>query len=247
MRIKTVVFVYALLTPFAFGETTITINGRTIGTSGSSITVYNKTVVYDEKILSENMVVGSGKIGIENRNLTEFETLYLDINADVTVVKGKKTRCVITADDNILPVIITKSADKILRISAKDSYSSRQKVEVAIETPQLKKAEINGAGTVAVTGVLKDRVDLVISGSGDITAKGQVKELIATINGSGDLHAADLQAITATVIINGSGDADVHATAYLSAKVNGSGNITYLGTPSNAHTSVKGSGTISKK
>ena len=247
MRILIVVFLCALLTPSAFGETTITINGRTIRTSGSNITVNNNTVIVDEKILLGNVLEGSGKIASENRNLSEFDTLRLDIRADVTVIKGEKAKCVITADDNILPMILTKSADKVLRISAKESYSSRQKVEIAIEIPQLRKVEINGAGRIAVTGVLKERADLVISGSGDITAKGQVKELIATINGSGDLRATDLEAKTATVIINGSGYADVHATASLTAKVNGSGNITYVGTPSKVHTSVNGSGDISNK
>lgn len=246
---RTVVFsvLCALLTASALGDTSITINSRTISSSGSHISADNNVVIVDGKVVSGNLLEGSGKIAIEKRNLGEFETLHLDISADVTVVKGKKSKCVITADDNILPVILTEYGDNGLRIYAKKSFSSRQRVEIAIETPILEKAENNGSGKIAVEGVLKGRANLVISGSGDIVAKGHVVELIATINGSGNLRAADLEARNATVIINGSGDAVVHATASLTAKVNGSGNIKYAGTPSELSTSVKGSGKISTK
>ncbi|MBU4198707.1 MAG: hypothetical protein KKG09_05505 [Verrucomicrobia bacterium] len=39
---------------------------------------------------------------------------------------------------------------------------------------------------IAITGVTKDKDALVIAGSGNITAKGNARELEATINGSGN-------------------------------------------------------------
>lgn len=231
----------------AFGESTITINGKTIRTSGSNITVNNNTVIVDGKVLSESVIKGSGKIANESRNLSNFNELRLDISASVTVTKGKKAKCVITADDNILPLILTECSGNALRISAKESYSSTRKITIAVETPLITRAELNGSGKIDVTEVTKDKLALVISGSGDIIAKGKVAELRATINGSGDVHAASLEAGTATITINGSGDADIHATDILTAKVRGSGDITYIGTPSKVHTSVSGSGKIAKK
>ena len=240
----------SLLAGVAFGETTITINGKTIRASGNnnhSITVKNGTVIVDGRVLSGDAVEGSGKSATEQRVLGDFNALNLDISADVTVTAGKKRQCTVIADDNILPLILTECSDNTLRITAKESYSSTQKVRIVIKTPLLTSAEINGSGNIDITEVTKDQLALAISGSGGITAKGKVAKLRATINGSGDVHAAALKSETATITINGSGDANVYVTDALTAKVHGSGDITYIGSPSKVHTSVAGSGGIAKK
>jgi len=247
MRVTTVIFVLSLFAAVAFGETTITINGKTIRGSESNITVNNGTVIVDGEVLSGNVVEGSGKLATENRELGNFNELHLNISADVTVTAGKKHQCKITADDNILPLIFTECSGNELKISAKESYSSNQKVMIAIETPLLTSAVMNGSGKIDVTDVTKDQLTLVISGSGDITAKGKVARLTATINASGDVHATGLEAERATITVNGSGDADVNVTDILGAKIYGSGDITYIGSPSKVHISVTGSGEITKK
>lgn len=247
MRAISVVVMCSLLAGVAFGETTITINGKTIRASGNNITVKNGTVIVDGRVLSGDAVEGSGKSATEQRVLGDFNALNLDISADVTVTAGKKRQCTVIADDNILPLILTECSDNTLRISAKESYSSTQKVRIVIKTPLLTSAEINGSGNIDITEVTKDQLALAISGSGGITAKGKVAKLRATINGSGDVHAAALKSETATITINGSGDANVYVTDALTAKVHGSGDITYIGSPSKVHTSVAGSGGIAKK
>jgi hypothetical protein len=228
----------------ASGETTITINGKTIRNSSDNIVIINNKMLVGGKA---DVTEGSGKTATENRNIGSFEKLQLDISANVTVTAGKIVRCVVTADDNILPLILTESVDNILRVSAKQSFSTRQKVKIDIEIPLLKSVEVNGSGDVEMTGVTKDKISLLISGSGDITAKGDVKELSANINGSGDLHASKLAAKKVTVTVDGSGDAYVQAIDSLKASVNGSGNIVYIGTPSDVQVVVKGSGDVTKK
>lgn len=228
MKAWFILFVYILMTPFVFGETTI-------------------TIIRGGKIVSNDILQGSGEVKSENRELAGFNTIQLDISADVTVTRGDKHECVITADDNIIPVILTKTSNKVLHITTQQNYASNQKVKIAIKTPQLRKVKINGSGTLTAMEVLEDKAELVISGSGDITASGQVKEIIASINGSGNLLAENLEAKKATVIINGSGTAIVHARSSLTATVNGSGDIYFTGTPSLVNTSVRGSGNIYRK
>lgn len=239
--------VLSLFASTVFAETTITINGKKIRTSGSNITVNNGTVIVDRKVLSGNVVVGSGKSAADNRELCNFNELHLNISANVTITAGERRQCKITADDNLLPLILTKCFGNTLRISAKETFSPTQKVMIAIETPLLTSAEINGSGKIDITEVTKDKLALGISGSGEITAKGKVAKLTATINGSGNVHTADLESETVTISMNGSGDADVHVTDVLTATINGSGDITYIGSPSKVNTSVKGSGKIARK
>ena len=247
MRVAAVVLVSSLIAGTVFGETTITINGKTIRTFGSNITVKNNMVIVNGKVVSGTVIEGSGKSASQNRDLGDFTELCLNINANITITAGEESKCRISADDNILPVILTKCSGKVLRISAKESYSSRKAVTIAIEIPLLTKAEINGSGKIDIKGVTKDKLTLAINGSGDITSNGQVKELVATIKGTGALHATELKAASATITINGSGDAEVRATDSLTANVNGSGDIKYVGTPSKIHTTVNGSGDISTK
>ena len=143
MRAISVIVMCILLAGVAFGETTITINGKTIRASGNNITVKNGTVIVDGRVLSGDAVEGSGKSATEQRVLGDFNALNLDISADVTVTAGKKRQCTVIADDNILPLILTECSDNTLRISAKESYSSTQKVRIVIKTPLLTSAEIN--------------------------------------------------------------------------------------------------------
>ena len=247
MRRAIAMFLLSLSSSAVFAETTITINGKTIRTSGSSVTVNNGTVVVDGKVLSGNAVEGSGKSATENRALGNFTEVYLNISANITIIAGEKPQCSITADDNLLPLILTEYSNNALRISAKESYSSKRKIRIAVQTPLLTSAEIHGSGMINLTEVTKNTLSLLINGSGDITAKGKVAELKTTINGSGGVHAAGLEAETVTIVVNGSGDADVHVTDVFMAKIYGSGDITYIGTPTKMNTSVSGTGEIAKK
>lgn len=189
---------------------------------------------------------GTGTIATENRELGSFSRLHLGISADVTVSAGEKHRCTVTAEDNILPLILTECSGNELRISSKDNYSTTRGITIAIETPLLTTAELAGSGSMRITDVTKDELDLQISGSGNITASGHVANLNATIDGSGNMNAAGLRSKTATVTLNGSGDADVYVTDVLTARVHGSGSVTYAGSPPKVSKTVMGTGDITR-
>ena len=247
MKFTAIPVVVSLLTGAVSGETTITNNGKTTRTSESNTTVTNTTVIGGESGQSKNVVKGSGQSATETREPGSFTEIRLNISADVTVTAGARSKCTITGDANILPLIVTACTGNALMITAKGSYSSARKITVAIEAPFITRAANDGSGRIDLTNVTKDSVLLEIGGSGDITAKGKVTKLIAIINGSGAMRIAGMQAATATITVNGSGDADVNATTALVANINGSGNISYTGTPSSVQTSSNGAGVISKK
>lgn len=251
MRVTSVIIMCGMVAGIVCGgETTITINGKTIRTSGNNITVNNDTVIVDGKVLSGQSgeaVKGSGKIATEKRDLGMFTELRQNISANVTVKAGAKGQCTITADENILPLIVTECAGNALRITCKESYLTSQRVRIAIETPLLTKAEMAGSGEIDISDVTKDKIVLVLSGSGDIRARGQAAELDATINGSGDVQADGLKAGAVKVVVNGSGKAKVHATDSLTTEIRGSGDIIYAGAPAQVRNSVFGSGTVAKE
>jgi hypothetical protein len=251
MRVTSVIIMCGMIAgSVCGGETTITINGKTIRTSGNNVTINNDTVIVDGKVLSGQSgeaVKGSGKIATEKRDLGMFTELRQNISANVTVKAGAKGQCTITADENILPLIVTECAGNALRITCKESYMTSQRVRIAIETPLITKAEMAGSGEIDISDVTKDKIVLVLSGSGDIRAKGQAAELDATINGSGNIQADGLKAGAVKVAVNGSGNAKVHATDSLTTEIRGSGEIIYGGNPTQVRNSVSGSGTVAKE
>jgi len=247
MKITTVLMAALVLSAgVVCAQTTIIINGKTIRAADNSVIANDNTVMINGKVVSGNVTEGSGQDATEIRELDGFNEVHLYLSANVRVTPGETPRCRITTDDNIIPLISTKISDGALRISTDHSYVTNRKVTIDVETPRLTKAEVNGSGNIDLREVAEDRLALAISGSGDIAAKGRVEDLTVAINGSGNVDATDLEAATATVAVNGSGDADVNVAKFLTAKILGSGNIRYIGTP-DMRTSVLGSGELVRK
>ncbi len=192
-------------------------------------------------------VKGSGKTASEKRGTSGFYTVDLKGSMDVEVTRSDEFKCIVKGDDNIVPLIITEVKDQRLYISAKQSYSTRQKLSIFLEMPELTEVALSGSGDINMANVTKDTVSLKISGSGNIVAIGEAKQVIAEVNGTGDLQIERLVAEHVDVTINGSGDANVWAKQSLNARVNGSGNIIYAGDPDNIYNDINGSGDIVKK
>lgn len=192
-------------------------------------------------------VEGAGFPVTETRELPPFEELHLSISADVTVTKGDAYVCTITADTELVPMIVTECRDRVLHITVKDSFSFTGRITISVEAPVITRVEIRGSGDVTLDDVTKESITLVINGSGDITASGTATDLEATINGSGDIRADKLEVENAEAVINGSGDIHIHVTKLLSAEVRGSGDIRYSGTPEIKRSVIRGSGSIKEK
>jgi hypothetical protein len=251
MRIATLIIVLGfigLINTGVAAESVITINGKTVRASGRSITVVNDTVIVDDTVVSsvgcKEIVQGSGRTTVKTLSPAAFEALVVDLSADVDISTGDEPRVVVTADDNIVPLILTECAAGRLRISAKESFAAKQKVRIAIQVPMLKEVGLNGAGNIQMAGVTKDSMSMRIRGAGNITATGEVSDLSAIVDGSGEMRLGSLRARAAQVEINGSGDAEVWVTDILRAVINGSGDIRYKGDPPRIHTSIRGSGDI---
>ena len=71
-----------------------------------------------------------------------------------------------------------------------------------------------------------------VNGSGDINIKGSAQKATLTVNGSGDISAEKLAATNVVATVAGSGDIVCYASRQLDARVSGSGDIEYKGSPS---------------
>lgn len=206
---------------------------------------------------------GEGEIRTEARELDDFNSIALDISADVTVIKGAEAKAEIETYGNLLEKIKAKISRGKLKVSSSGCISADKKIKIKITLPELEGLEINGSGNIRVPDTfMVDKINLEINGSGDINASliaAKIESEIhgsgniiltgsANINnveifGSGDIKAENLPCNESNIEVNGSGDVYVYAIRNLDVDVNGSGTVHYKGKPQ-VNSKVNGSGKV---
>jgi len=104
---------------------------------------------------------------------------------------------------------------------------------------------ISGSGDIYTDNLTAHTINCKVSGSGDISLKGNAEEGKFSVSGSGDLKAYDFPVKYLGATVSGSGDMQVNATHTLEARASGSGDIRYTGSAS-VDNRVSGSGSIKK-
>jgi len=174
---------------------------------------------------------GSGNVVEEARTVSAFRSIELDMGANVAVHVGREGKIVVRADDNLLPYVDTAVRNGVLVIRTHGRHSLRGNVSVEIHTPELVAFELDGAGEVTIDGIDAERFTADLDGAGSLRASGSTRTLVASIDGAGSLLLSDLEAQEAMVDIDGAGEIQVRAAGSLRYGIDGSGNITYIGTP----------------
>jgi hypothetical protein len=163
---------------------------------------------------------------------------------DVSIQKGNEAKVLVKTDDNLREIVETLTEGSELVVSARESYRTSLGIKVEVITPAIRAVVLTGSGMIAVEDVSGDDFEAVLSGSGQVNARGRVRNVTAELSGSGTLDLSDLECQSASVMLAGSGLATVNASDALNATVTGSGNVSYLGFPQ-VKLSISGSGAVS--
>src|SRR5215831_3748392 len=166
----------------------------------------------------------------ETRSVSGFNKIDLMGPVDLEVRPGK-FGATLDMDSDVASHLTTEVQDDTLRISLDGrnlNFHRKQKVKVTM--PTLRGLSIQGSGDADISGFKgQEKVELRISGSGDIRyagtaaglaaaiegsgdmvlAQGETGSLQVSIQGSGNLKAADFKAKNVSVGIDGSGDAEI--------------------------------------
>ncbi len=205
----------------------------------------------------------------ETRSVSGFTRIDLMAPVDLEVRPGKFGAS-LEMDSEVARHLTTEVQGDTLRIGLDGShfnFHSKQRIKVTM--PELRGVHIQGSGDADIAGFKdQEKVEIRISGSGDVKfagtvgglavwiegsgdvllAGGQAGSLQGRIQGSGNLKATDFKAKNVSVAIDGSGDADIRvAGGALSLSVNGSGDIRWTGEASTVSTATHGSGSIAKR
>ncbi len=211
------------------------------------------------------LVEGSGNVVTETREVSGITSVGLSCSGDLVVVQNGTESLVVSADDNILPLLVTEVESGRLTIGLKPGTRVRPSAPMHFElsvdrlealsisgsgsasvdslrTPALNVA-VSGSGEADVRGLVTGPVAVAISGSGLVSFEGNADSQSIAVSGSGGYDGGELNTKTASVAVSGSGDVVLWATEKLEAQVSGSGSVTYYGDPV-VEERVSGSGSV---
>ncbi|TYA71690.1 head GIN domain-containing protein [Seonamhaeicola marinus] len=213
-------------------------------------------------------IKGNGNVTTISRTTGSYDGVKCAGSMDFILVSGNEGKITIEGEENLLEHIITevKGDNLIVKVrNGKNLKSSRGKtIKITIPVKDISNVSLSGSGdlwnedkinTSKLDVALSGSGDVVlnidttsakgaVAGSGDLTLKGNTNNLVVKVAGSGDFHGFDLNANNTEVAIAGSGGAKVVSNESIKARISGSGDIVYAGNPKKEDTKVAGSGSI---
>lgn len=216
-----------------------------------------------------NIKKGNGIAGDIKTEAGSFSGVNLAGSMDVVLRQGPAEAVKVTGDANLLQYVRIRTEGNILRVTMESgiSYRTTLPLRVYITNPEFNNISVSGSGELRAEGPVKSQsrismnlsgsgnlnldvdapdVDCKVVGSGNASLRGLTKNFNADVTGSGTLNAGDLRAENTKVEVSGSGDASVFASVELFARVSGSGDVKYSGSPAKVDQKTSGSGSISK-
>lgn len=196
---------------------------------------------------------GSGTIVSETRSLKSIDRVELAAPGELRLVQGEQEELVLSAEENILPHLITHVQGSTLRIYTEENYHllPSRKVTYLLKVKNISSLSVSSSGSISADKLNSQKLALSISSSGDIridslTASdltvrisssgnlaltGQVVSQDIRISSSGSYLADGLQSQSAYVNISSSGNARIWVTTDLAVQLSSSGNVEYYGNP----------------
>ena len=216
--------------------------------------------------LAQKKVKGNGNIITKTVLTKNYQSIQVVGFMDVYLEPGKEGVITVSTDENLQPYIKVEVNSGTLTIAIKKGVNLRTKKGVIVKVPVEEISEISLVGSgdiisdnkistqqmeILLTGsgditlaVQAQQTDVKIVGSGDVKLSGATDNLEVKLSGSGDFNGYSLLSQDTEAYVSGSGDVKVSALKSLKARVNGSGDIAYKGNPEILSTKIIGSGDI---
>ncbi len=197
----------------------------------------------------DNRTKGSGVVREESRAVANFSRLVVALPVKVTLSQGATESLSISADDNLLPLMMTRVSGDELIIEGDKSrgFSTKKEIKIRLVVKSLNAINIKGSGDVIGDRLKSDKLDIAIAGSGDVKFNSvNADQFRIDIKGSGDVKIDALESKTVSADIHGSGDIRLPAVqaAQVSISIKGSGDITAAGNADKVDIEVMGSGDV---
>ncbi len=198
--------------------------------------------------IGNNGVRGSGIVKSESRKVGGFSSISFKSVGKVKVQQTGKESLTIRAEDNILPLLESRVADKVLYLTTVNDGNFRptKPIEFVVEVKSLESLNTDGVGSIEAQGIQGKRLAVAMDGVGEVTIAGSADALDLSLSGVGSYQGEKFKTKQATVRNSGVGIAVVNVSEQLDADLSGVGSIEYVGSPQ-VRKSGRGLGTVKKR
>jgi hypothetical protein len=196
---------------------------------------------------------GSGKVIVETRKVSNFDSIEISYPAQVFVSQGSSESVKIEADDNVLPGLKTEvrgdTLQSFYRVENGKHVRPSKPVKITIVVKDLKEVNFDGAGELTIDGLETEDLNIsasgagnlglneiavknlsvTLSGAGNVSASGEADNLDLVISGVGKFDGKDLHSQIANANLSGVGSATVWVDDELDAEISGAGSVNYYG------------------
>jgi hypothetical protein len=210
-------------------------------------------------------ISGEGDIVKQEISLEPIHSIALGFSGDVILTQGSTQKIVLEGQKNVIDNIKRDVNGGTWELHYDKSVRQSKAVKIYITLPTLRVIAVSGSGNITGTNKFTNLgnveivasgsgevslaieaadVECAVSGSGDVHLDGSARTIEIAVSGSGNVDAQNLKTGSCEIAISGSGDALVYCIESLDAAISGSGDIRYKGNAPKVHASVHGSGDI---
>ena len=208
-------------------------------------------------------VEGSGVPVSETREFRGFTRVASHGNFVVTVTQAKRFEVVVTADDNLFPLVVTTVKDGTLHLDEAEPLQPKSPIRINVRAPRVDAVMLAGGGNMVVRAVKGASLETTlsgegtldaqanvntwkvrVSGAGDATLAGRARTLEVSLSGAGNIHARAVSAVRVRARVSGAGTAEVTTRDVVDAQVSGAGGVRYGGNPKTVTKKVSGVGSV---
>jgi hypothetical protein len=184
----------------------------------------------------------TGTEGSDSRSLewSGGDGVKVSLPANVHYVAGTGEKLVITGNKALVDHVHLRGS----RISLDCSGGDYGPLDITLPGRFFRSFALLGSGDMDLKNIDQPKLEIVMAGSGNVTASGRTDRVELNMAGSGDADLSGLTASRAEVNLAGSGDVDIAARDDLELNVAGSGDVRLHGEPEHIRSHIFGSGEI---
>ena len=189
-------------------------------------------------------VVGAGSIATEDRTTDAFQHVSVGAGMHVDITVGSPLQVKVSAQANLLPLIVTQVSDGQLIVNiAPPGISTSQPMTLTVIVPDLRSITLSGGATGSLDATATD-LAIDVSGGAQLDAMGRASTLRLTTSSGAQARLSGLAVDSATVAMSAGSRAELNVTGGVSGTATEGANLLLSKPPASMTVTTSGGAVI---
>lgn len=189
-------------------------------------------------------VQGQGDVVSETRDVGVIDRVSVAAAIDVVIRTGEPGSVTLTAQANLLPLVVTEARDGQLIVNVPaPGYTTTEPVTLTVIAPDITSVTVSGGANGELDVVVPElRVDL--SGAATLQGTGRLDRLALTASSDGVASFAELVAGSASITMSGGSAAELAVEGALTGEASGGATVTLVRQPASVNVATSSGGSV---